>query len=61
VVGEFVGADQGLGFLINLGDGLYDTPLVFVGVLTLIGMALSLFGLVAALERRLLAWRTVEV
>ena len=61
VVGEFVGADQGLGFLINLADGLYDTPLVFVAVFTLIAMALSLFGLVAALERRLLAWRTVEV
>lgn len=61
VVGEFVGADQGLGFLINLADGLYDTPLVFVAVLTLIAMALSLFGLVAVLERRLLAWRTVEV
>ena len=58
VVGEFVGADQGLGFLINLGGGLYDTPLVFVAVLTLIAMALTLYGLVAALERRLLSWRS---
>lgn len=60
VVGEFVGADQGLGFLISLGGGLYDTPLVFVAVLTLIAMALVLYGLVAALERRLLAWRSPE-
>jgi NitT/TauT family transport system permease protein len=60
VVGEFVAADRGLGFLISVGDGLYDTPLVFVAVLTLIGMALSLFGLVAGLERRLLAWKSVE-
>ncbi len=60
VVGEFVGADQGLGFLINLGDGLYDTPLVFVAVITLIAMALALYAIVATLERRLLAWRIVE-
>ena len=58
VVGEFVGADQGLGFLINVGNGLFDTALVFVAVITLIGMALTLYGAVALLERRLLTWRT---
>jgi NitT/TauT family transport system permease protein len=57
VVGEFVGADRGLGFLVNVGRGQYDTTLVFVAVFTLIGMALSLYGLVLLLERRLLWWR----
>ena len=57
VVGEFVGADEGLGFLINVGRGLYDTALVFVVVFDLIGMALTLYGIVAGLERRVLAWR----
>ena len=61
VVGEFVGADKGLGFLISLGDGLYNTPLVFVAVITLVAMALVLYATVAMLERRLLAWRIVEV
>ena len=61
VVGEFVGSDQGLGFLINVGNGLYDTPLVFVAVITLVAMALVLYGLVAMLERKVLAWRIVEV
>jgi NitT/TauT family transport system permease protein len=60
VIGEFVGADRGLGFLINIGDGLYDTPLVFVAVLTLVVMALALYAAVAALERRVLRWRTFE-
>jgi NitT/TauT family transport system permease protein len=32
VVGEFVGADRGLGFLINVGRGQYDTALVFVAI-----------------------------
>jgi NitT/TauT family transport system permease protein len=57
VVGEFVGADRGLGFLINLGRGQYDTALVFVAVFTLIVMALSLYGLVVWLEARLLSWQ----
>jgi NitT/TauT family transport system permease protein len=57
VVGEFVAADEGLGFLINLARGMYDTPMVFVAVLTLIGMALLLYSLVAVLEFRLLNWQ----
>ncbi len=57
VVGEFVGADRGLGFLINVGRGQYDTALVFVAVFMLVAVALTLYGLVVILERRLLAWR----
>jgi NitT/TauT family transport system permease protein len=57
VVGEFVGADRGLGFLINQARGVYDTALVFVAVFTLIALALSLYGLVALLEGRLLSWQ----
>jgi NitT/TauT family transport system permease protein len=34
VVGEFVGAKSGLGFLVNVGRGIYDTSLVFVAVFT---------------------------
>jgi NitT/TauT family transport system permease protein len=57
VVGEFVGADRGLGFLINVGRGQYDTALVFVAVFTLVAMALLLYGAVILLERKLLAWQ----
>lgn len=56
VVGEFVGSDQGLGFLINVGRGLFDTSLVFVSVFMLVGMAFTLYGIVALLENRLLGW-----
>ncbi|MBC7223001.1 MAG: ABC transporter permease [Anaerolineae bacterium] len=58
VVGEFVGADRGLGFLVNLGQGLMDTPLMFVAIFALVAIALALYGLVGLLERRFLAWRT---
>ncbi len=57
VVGEFVGADRGLGFLINVARGQFDTALVFVAVFTLILMAMCLYGLVVLLEKRLLAWQ----
>ncbi len=39
------------------GRGQYDTALVFVAIFTLIGMALSLYGLVLWAERRTLAWQ----
>ncbi|MFN2304417.1 MAG: ABC transporter permease, partial [Anaerolineales bacterium] len=58
VVGELVGSDRGLGFLINVGRGQYDTALVFVSVITLILLAMSLYGLVLLLENRFLAWQT---
>ena len=57
VVGELVGSDRGLGFLINVGRGQYDTALVFVAVLVLFGMALCLYGIVAWLEARTLLWQ----
>ena len=57
VVGELVGANRGLGFLINVGRGQYDTALVFVGVFTLVVLALSLYGIVLLLEKRLLRWQ----
>jgi NitT/TauT family transport system permease protein len=57
VVGEFVGSDRGLGFLINLGRGQYDTALVFVSVFSLVAMALSLYGLVVLIESKFLSWQ----
>jgi NitT/TauT family transport system permease protein len=57
VVGEFVGASRGLGYLVSIGRGAYDTALVFVAVAALAALALSLYGAVTLLEKALLAWR----
>ncbi len=57
VVGEFVASDRGLGFLINLAKGMFDTPLLFAGLFTLAAISLSLYVVVMALEHWLLAWR----
>ncbi|MCX7853516.1 MAG: ABC transporter permease [Caldilineales bacterium] len=60
VIGEFVGADRGLGFLINLARGLLDTPMLFVALFTLVTIALGLYGFISLLEYRLLAWRRLS-
>ncbi len=57
VVGEFVGADRGLGYLINLSKGLFDTPLMFAALITLASISLALYLIVSGLENWLLAWR----
>lgn len=57
VVGEFMGANAGLGYLVNLGRGLLDTPMMFVAILLLVVIAQALHFAVVALEGRLLRWQ----
>lgn len=57
IVGELVGANEGLGYLLQLGDFQYDTAMVYVAVFTLIALALSLYGGVTLLERKFLRWQ----
>jgi len=57
IVGELVSAQQGLGYLLQLGNFQYDTPMVFVAVFTLVALALLLYGIVTLLEKRFLKWQ----
>ena len=57
IVGELVDAEQGLGFLLQLGDFQYDTSMVFVAVFMLVFLALGLYGVVTLLEKRFLKWQ----
>ncbi|HHY55874.1 MAG TPA: ABC transporter permease [Chloroflexi bacterium] len=59
VVGELMGANAGLGYLVNLGRGLLDTPMMFVAILLLVVIAQALHFVVATLEARLLHWQRV--
>ena len=60
VVGEFVAADRGLGYLLKQGQQVYDTPQVFVGVAALVALAQALYGAVALAEWALLRWQRVD-
>lgn len=55
-VAEFMGADRGLGVLLNVSRGLFDTALLFVALLTLVGLAMIAYGIVSVLERVLVKW-----
>jgi NitT/TauT family transport system permease protein len=56
VVGEFVGGRDGLGALINIARGLFDTPLMFAALLVLAAMTLALYLAATLLERALVRW-----
>jgi len=51
VVGEFVGGDAGLGYLLMVANGNIDTPLLFAGLVALTAQGVVLFFLVELVER----------
>ena len=58
VIGEWVGAQEGLGYLMLQGNARLRTDLVFACVAVLSAMGLGLWLGIGAIEKRILAWRT---
>ncbi|MBJ7348615.1 MAG: ABC transporter permease [Thermoleophilaceae bacterium] len=56
VFAEYAGSDSGLGYLIARGTPTFETGRVYAAVVLLVAASLALYGLMAALERRLLPW-----
>ena len=52
VFGEYVGANSGLGYLMNISSARLQTERVFAAIVILAVMAITLFGIVALIERR---------
>jgi NitT/TauT family transport system permease protein len=58
IVGEWAGAERGLGVLINLARGsLFDIPLMFATLLTIALVGIVLYLVVVIVERRLVGAR----
>lgn len=57
VFGEWVGADSGLGHLILQDNAQLETARVFAAAFVLSAIALTLYGLLALAERRVITWR----
>ena len=55
IVGEFLGSDQGLGYLMMQVQVSLDTPAMFMALLLITMVGMSLYGLVLLLERILVA------
>ena len=56
IVGEFVAAKRGLGYLILLSQGQFDTTTMFGAIVILALLGIVLFYLVDGLERLALPW-----
>jgi len=53
IVGEFLGSDKGLGYLMLQVQVTLDTPAMFMAVILITLLGMTLYGLVLALERLL--------
>jgi NitT/TauT family transport system permease protein len=58
VVGEYLGASRGVGYLISQAEGTFDTTGVFAGMAVLSAVVLLVGWGVNRLERWLLRWKT---
>jgi NitT/TauT family transport system permease protein len=56
VVGEFVGSDKGLGYLLLTATGTLDGTLVWSALFILIAIGIVLFAIVSKLERLAIPW-----
>ncbi len=61
VVGEYLGATQGLGLMIQTAQGTFNANGVFAAMFILAAVALIAEGLITALENRLIRWRPAPV
>ena len=57
VVGEYLGATSGLGYVISQAEGTFDTTGVFAGMFVLSIVVVSASAIVSKLERWLLRWK----
>ncbi|MBI9086019.1 MAG: ABC transporter permease [Desulfobacterales bacterium] len=57
VIGEWVGAQQGLGYLMIQANARLRVDLVFAAILYLSIMGLGLWSLVGILEKRIIRWK----
>jgi NitT/TauT family transport system permease protein len=57
VVGEIIAPQFGLGSLLMLGRGTFNTALVFVGLVSLAALTVLVYSAVSLLERLLITWQ----
>jgi NitT/TauT family transport system permease protein len=57
VIGEFMSANRGIGFLIAQATGMFDTASVFAGIVILAVVGAVINGLLKVTEGWLLRWR----
>ena len=61
VIGEWVGAQQGLGYLMVQSNARLQTDMVFAAILWLTAMGLGLWILVGILEGKIVTWKSSSI
>jgi len=56
VVGEFISANAGLGYLLTAGRSAFDTTLIFAALVVLVAVAVTGYALVGFCEARFIDW-----
>ena len=56
IVGEFVSAEKGLGYLVLVANGELNTTLVFASVVTLSLLGVAFYFLLELIERFVIRW-----
>jgi len=60
IIGEFVGGDKGLGYLIIIANQELDTPLAFAALVVISFGGIVLYGAIELLERLALPWEEAK-
>ncbi len=60
IVSEFVGSNEGLGYLLLVARGTLETELMFAVLVILSAMGISLYVIVCLLERMLMPWHVSQ-
>ncbi|AQA02989.1 ABC transporter permease [Mycobacterium sp. MS1601] len=58
VVGEFVGANAGLGYVILQANGNVDTAMLFAALIIMSGLGIVLFAVIEIAEKMLIPWHS---
>jgi NitT/TauT family transport system permease protein len=61
IVGEFLGAEKGLGLLVSQARGNFNIDGIFAAMLIMAAIALIAESVISLLERRLLSWRPPQL
>jgi NitT/TauT family transport system permease protein len=57
IIGEFISANRGIGWVISSASSQYNTAGVFAGILALLVLVMVLDLIVALVEARLMRWQ----
>jgi sulfonate transport system permease protein len=57
IIGEYLGADRGIGWIVQYGESMFDSTMVIAGLLVLMVFVATLDGSLGWLERRFSHWK----